>query len=181
MANNNLLAGITTGLSNTYKYLKSKMPDGVTYDGIMELMKDSEKSGMVNATFASYLQTNFNAVDKNGDGMITDQEMEKLTGVMAKAGLTKDELVQMYSSGVSGLSNATMEMIMKYFDEMDTNKDGRLTSAEIAAFSINSAKQERMDEYAHQRATNMSTFYGNESSSDYTGSLLSYKYKSSKD
>jgi hypothetical protein len=107
--------------------------------------------------------------------------METLTGVMTKAGLTKEELMQMYSSGMSGLSNSTMEMIMQYFDEMDTNKDGRLTAAEISAFNINSAKQELMDKYAHQRATNMSTFYGDESSSDPgTYSMLSYKYKSSK-
>ncbi len=178
----NILSGIMSGLNSTYKYFQSEMTDNkVTYDGITELMGDEEKAHMVNQGFAAYLQKNFNSVDKNADGIISADEMDKITAVMSKAGLTKDELTELYSSGASGLSNSTMDMILKYFDEMDTNKDGRLTSAEISAFSVNSAKQEKIDEFAHKQASNMSVFYGSESSSDPGAySMLSYKYKSSK-
>jgi hypothetical protein len=61
---------------------------------------------------------------------------------------------------------------------MDTNGDGRVTSAEISAFSASAAKQEKIDEYNYQKATNMSTFYGSESSSSVDSySMLSYRYK----
>ncbi len=182
MANNNgILSGITMGLSNTYKYFQSEMPDGVTYNGIQEILGDKERAGMVNTTFASYMQSNFNTIDKDGDGIIGADELDRLTGLMTKAGLTKDELTQMYASGASGLSGSTMDMVMKYFDEIDTNKDGRVTSAEISAFGFNSSKQEKMDEYAHKHATTMSTFYADDSA-DYGGaySMLSYRYQSSK-
>ena len=63
---------------------------------------------------------------------------------------------------------------------LDTNGDGKITDAEISAFTVNSAKQEKMDEFRMKAASNMSTFYGSDSSdtSD-TYSILSYKYKSS--
>jgi Ca2+-binding EF-hand superfamily protein len=182
MANNNgLLSGILAGLNNTYAYLKSQNPDGVTIDGINDVKNDKEKVGMMNNTFASYLQNNFAKIDKDGDGIINDGEMEALTTLMSRAGLTKEELIQMYASGASGLSQDTVEMITKYFDEIDANKDGRVTSEEISAFNFNSVKQEKMDEYAHKRATDMSTFYGGDSSSSVDSySMLSYRYKKSK-
>ena len=73
-----------------------------------------------------------------------------------------------------------MTEILEHFDEIDTNGDGKITDAEISAFTVNSAKQEKMDEFRMKAASNMSTFYGSDSSdtSD-TYSILSYKYKSS--
>jgi hypothetical protein len=71
-----------------------------------------------------------------------------------------------------------MNMILTHFEDIDKNKDGKVTSEEIAAYNVESAKQEKMDEYAHQKATNMSLFYGSESSSSVDSySMLSYRYK----
>ncbi len=182
MANNNgLLSGIFSGLTSTYSYLKSQNPDGLTLQGIKDIQGDSEKANMMNGTFASYLQTNFAKIDKDGDGIIAESEMEALTSAMARGGLSKEELIQLYASGASGLSEDTYNMIIQHFEDMDTNKDGKITSAEITAFTVSSAKQEKMDEDTHKRATNMSLFYGEDSSSSVDSySLLSYKYKSSK-
>ena len=74
-----------------------------------------------------------------------------------------------------------MSKILEHFDEMDTNHDGRITSAEISAYDINCARMEVEDEFNNRRATDMSVFYGDSSSSADTYSLLSYKYKSNKD
>ena len=61
---------------------------------------------------------------------------------------------------------------------MDTNHDGRLTSEEISAYSVNCARLEKEDEFNNKFATDMSVFYGSESSStDGTYSMLSYRYK----
>lgn len=176
-----LLAGIYSGLTNTYSYLAATNPKGVTLDSINEVRTDASKINMVNQSFASYLQNNFNNIDKDGDGIISSTEMTNLTNQMSSQGLTKTELTQLYASGASGLSTSTMENILNHFDEMDTNHDGRITSAEISAYSVDCSKQKKEDEFRMQAASNMSVFYGSEDSSIDTYSLLSYKYKDATD
>lgn len=173
---NSLLTGIYAGLTNTYSYLAAQYPDGLTLDNITEARTDTTKTPYLNQTFASYLQTNFNSIDKDNDGIISADEMTNLTNRMSSQGLTRQELTQMYTSGASGISTDTMSNILEHFDEIDANKDGRITSEEITAYNVDSAKQEKMDEYANKRATDMSVFYGSESSSDDSYSILSYKY-----
>lgn len=176
-----LLAGIYSGLTNTYSYLASTNPKGVTLESINEVRTDANKINMVNQSFASYLQTNFNSIDKDGDGIISSTEMTNLTNQISTQGLTKEQLTQLYASGASGLSSSTMENILNHFDEMDTNHDGKITSAEISAYSVNCSRQKKEDEFRMQAASNMSVFYGSEDSSVDTYSLLSYKYKDSTD
>lgn len=181
MANHGVLSGIYSGLTNTYSYLKSQNPDGVTLEKILETQGKTANSGVMNNTFSSYLQSNFATIDKNSDGILSDDEMQKLTNNMSTQGMTKDQFTQLAMSGNSGLSQETINNILQHFEDMDKNGDGKLTSAEISAFSVDSSKQEKMDEMAHKSATNMSTFYGDDSSSDLGSySMLSYRYKSSK-
>ena len=78
-----LLAGIYAGLTNTYSYLASTNPNGVTLDSINEARTDATKINLVNQSFASYLQTNFNNIDKDGDGIISSAEMTNLTNQMS--------------------------------------------------------------------------------------------------
>ncbi len=182
MANNNLLAGVYAGLTNTYSYLASQYPNGLTLENLTEARTNSSNLGVLNQTFASYLQNNFSAIDDDGDGTITAEEMNNLSNRISTQGLTRAELTQLYASGASGISESTMSKILEHFDEMDTNHDGRITSAEISAYDINCARMEVEDEFNNRRATDMSVFYGDSSSSSAdTYSLLSYKYKSNKD
>lgn len=180
MANTNgssLLSGIYAGLTNTYSYLAAQYPNGLSLDNINEARADSTKSPYINQTFASYIQSNFNKIDADNDGIISSEEMTNLTNRMSNQGLTREELTQMYASGASGLSTDTINNILEHFDDMDTNHDGRITSAEISAYSVNSSKQEKMDEFNNRRASDMSVFYGSDSASADTYSILSYKYK----
>lgn len=140
---NSLLTGIYAGLTNTYSYLASQYPDGLTLDNITEARTDSTKYPNINQTFASYLQSNFNSIDKDNDGIISAEEMQNLTNRMSNQGLTREELTQMYASGASGLSADTINNILEHFDEMDANHDGRITSAEITAYNVDSSKQEK--------------------------------------
>lgn len=140
---NSLLTGIYAGLTNTYSYLASQYPDGLTLDNITEARTDSTKYPYINQTFASYLQSNFNSIDKDNDGIISAEEMQNLTNRMSSQGLTREELTQMYASGASGLSADTINNILEHFDEMDANHDGRITSAEITAYNVDSSKQEK--------------------------------------
>ena len=180
MSNNNgILSGITSGLTNTYTYLASQYPNGLTLENLTEARTKISNVNVLNNSFASYLQNNFNSIDKDGDGIITSDEMNNLSNLISRQGLTKDELTQIYASGSSGLSESTMTKILEHFDEMDTNHDGRITSAEIAAYDVNCARLEKEDEFNNRRATDMSVFYGSDSSSSSdTYSILSYRYKS---
>lgn len=179
-ANKGILSGITAGLQGTYSYLASQYPKGLTIDNINKARTDSNTSSALNQTFASYLQNNFTTIDKNADGIITEDEMNTLTNNITRQGLTRDELTQLYASGASGLSEATITKILEHFDDMDTNGDGRLTSAEIAAYDVTCARQKVEDEFNNRRATDMSVFYGDSSGSSDSYSLLSYKYSSTK-
>lgn len=183
MANYGSLSGIYAGLTNAYSVIASQYDDGVTLDNILDARGNTSNATILNGTFASYLQNNFATIDKNSDGTISSDEMTTLTNNLSTQGLTKEQFAQLAMSGASGLSTATINNILEHFDEMDTNGDGRITNAEIAAFEVDSAKQEKMDEFTHKFATNMSTFYGDDSSSDTSGaySMLSYRYKTSSD
>lgn len=177
-AGNSLLSGIYSGLTNTYSYLAQLNPSGVTYDSISEARTDSKTSLNVNQSFASYLQNNFANIDKDGDGIIGSDELTNFTNNLSRQGLTKAELIQLAASGASGLSTETLNNILEHFDDMDTNHDGKITSAEITAYGYESSKQEKIDEYNYQKATNMSTFYGDDTSSSVDSySMLSYRYK----
>lgn len=182
MANNNngILSGIYSGLSSTYSLLASQYPNGLTLENISEARTKTSNTNVLNQSFASYLQTNFSSIDKNGDGIITSEEMNNLSNTLSTQGLTKEELTQLYVSGSSGLSDSTMTKILEHFDEMDTNHDGRITSAEISAYDVNCARMEVEDDFNNRKATDMSVFYGDSSASSDTYSLLSYKYKSNK-
>ena len=59
MANNNLLAGVYAGLTNTYSYLASQYPNGLTLENLTEARTKTTNVGVLNQTFASYLQNNF--------------------------------------------------------------------------------------------------------------------------
>ena len=182
MANNNngILSGIYSGLSSTYSLLASQYPNGLTLENISEARTKTSNTNVLNQSFASYLQTNFSSIDKNGDGVITSEEMNNLSNTLSTQGLTKEELTQLYASGSSGLSDSTMTKILEHFDEMDTNHDGRITSAEISAYDVNCARMEVEDDFNNRKATDTSVFYGDSSASTDTYSLLSYKYKSNK-
>ena len=152
---NSLLTGIYAGLTNTYSYLAQLNPDGVTLDSISNARTDSKNYLNLNQSFASYLQTNFNAIDKDGDGVIGSDEITNYTNMLSTQGLTRAQLTQLAASGASGLSSDTINNILEHFDEM-----------------------EKIDEFNHRRATDMSTFYGDDSSSDVDSySMLSYRYK----
>lgn len=178
--NNGILSGITSGLQSTYSLLASQYPNGLTLENLNEARNKTTNTNLLNQSFASYLQSNFSTIDKDGDGIITEQEMDNLSNLISTQGLAKEQLTELYASGQSGLSESTMTKILEHFDEMDSNHDGKITSAEISAYDINCARMEAEDEFNNRKATDMSVFYGSESSSTDTYSLLSYKYKSNK-
>ena len=60
---NSLLAGIYSGLTNTYSYLAAQYPNKVTLENINKARTDSNSANVINQGFASYLQSNFQNID----------------------------------------------------------------------------------------------------------------------
>ena len=154
-----LLAGIYSGLTNTYSYLAAQYPNKVTLENINKARTDSTTANVINQGFASYLQSNFQNIDKDKDGIISAEEMTNLTNTLSTQGLTKDELTQLYATGSSGLSASTVENILEHFDEMDSNHDGRITSAEISAYNVESSRLKKEDEFNARKSSILSTTY----------------------
>ena len=68
-----MFTGINAGLTNAFSQLNSQYSDGVTVDNLNKALSNTNfinNSGM-NATFASYMTNNFNAIDSNTDGKIS--------------------------------------------------------------------------------------------------------------
>lgn len=173
-----IIANISSNLTNTYSYLASLYPeDGVTYKNITAARNDNTNYLTLNQPFATYLQNNFSTLDKDGDGVISADEMNNLTSVISRSGVSRSELTQL---GMSGAYSPDMvNKILEHFDEMDTNHDGRVTAEEISSFTHSCNKQEKLDEENYRKATQTSVFYGNDDSSTDVSSysILSYKYK----
>jgi len=173
-----IITSLNSGLTNTHAYLASLYPkDGVTMKNITAARNDQTNYLTLNQSFASYLQNNFSTFDKDGDGKISSEEMNKFAQTLSTSGISKNELSQLASSGA--YSASSISKILENFDEIDKNHDGRVTNAEIAAYTSNCSKQEKIDEYNYRKATSdMSVFYGSESNSDVSEySILSYRYK----
>ena len=122
---NSLISSLSSGINNTYAYLASLYPeDGVTMKNITAARNDQTNYLTLNQSFASYLQNNFSTFDKDGDGKISANEMNKFSQTLSTAGVSKNELTQLASSGA--YSQSTVAKILENFDEIDTNHDGRV-------------------------------------------------------
>lgn len=169
-----LITGISSGLINTFGVLANASPNGVTLSSISSARSNTALAATLNPTFASYIQTNFSSLDKNGDGIISASELTTITNQISKQGLTRSQLTQLGTA--SGMSNQSLEQVLEHFNDIDANHDGKVTTAEISAYTIKSAEDKKKTEFANKAATNMSVFYGSEDSSAAdSSSLLDYK------
>ena len=143
-----LFSGINAGLNNSFSLLTSQYSDGVTLENLNSALTNSNiVNTQYGATFASYLTSNFNNVDADRDGKISAEEIQQLMNNMATQGLTREQLTQLAATGASGISAEKLNEILEHFDDMDTNHDGKVTTAEITAYNYDSKKQEKIDEY----------------------------------
>ena len=70
--------------------------------------------------------------------------------------------------------------VLTYFNQIDTNKDGRVTNAEIQAFNLKADEERLKTEYGSFRSSSMSVFYGEEGSDDEPSSLVDTLYPKQK-
>lgn len=174
-----IFTGIYSGLTNTYALIANQYGanGGVTLDNINAARTNTSLNTSLNQTFASYIQTNFSNLDKDGDGVISSSELSNLTNVITNQGLTQAQLAQLGTA--TGLSNDTLASVLEHFNDIDVNKDGKVTTSEISAYNITSKAEKKKMEYANRSASNMSVFYGDDTSSKAdSSSMVDYKYLS---
>lgn len=171
-----LFATALSGLQNTYSVLakNSTNNEGITIDDLTNPSTTVLQQLGGNMTFAQFLSSNFAAIDKDGDGTISSADMSNLTNKLSQNGLTYEELCQLCSSGL--VSSDTLSNVLAYFNQIDTNKDGRVTNAEIQAFNLKADEEKLKTEYQSFKPSSMSVFYGDDSSDSEPSSLIDNLY-----
>ncbi|MFA7658094.1 MAG: EF-hand domain-containing protein [Candidatus Gastranaerophilaceae bacterium] len=173
-----LFAGIYSGLTSTYSLISNAYSNQVTPTNIAAAMSNTSLTSSLNQTFASYIQTNFSSLDTDKNGVLSSAELSNLTNQISSQGLTAAQLTQL--GAASGLSGDALSQVLEHFSDIDTNGDGKVTTAEISAYKLTSAMEKKKTEFANRAATNMSVFYGDDTSnSANSSSLLDYKYMNS--
>ena len=169
-----LFSGINAGLTNSFALLSSQYEDGLTLENLNKSLTNTNITNTVyGTTFASYLTNNFNSVDANSDGTISADEIQRLMSNMATQGLTREQIMSLGAS--SGMSTSLQETVLSHFDDIDANKDGKVTNQEINAYGVNSEIGKQKVEDRNRIVNNMSLFYGDDLT-EYEGSMLDYRY-----
>ena len=168
-----MFTGINAGLTNAFAQLTGQYSDGVTLENLNKALTNSNFiiGAYSNGTFASYLTNNFSAVDKDANGTISADEIQKLMSNMAQQGLTREQIMALGAS--SGLSSSLQETVLNHFNEIDKNKDGKVTNQEIQAYGVESNLEKQKLADRNRLISNMSMFY--EVDTD-DSSLLDYRY-----
>ena len=171
-----LFSGINSGLTNSFSLLSSQYSDGLTLENINKALTNTNVTNTTyGSTFASYLSSNFNTVDKDSDGKISADEIQTLMNNMATQGLTREQIMSLGAS--SGMSTSLQETVLNHFDDIDANHDGKVTNQEISAYGVNSDIQKQKIADTNRVKNNMSLYYGDDLT-EYEGSMLDYRYLS---
>ena len=166
-----LFTGAIAGLNNNYLLLLNGA-DGLTMDNILN-PKDDTIRYTVNQTFRSYLMTNFNQIDIDGDGKIGIEDVNGYVSKLKTQGMTYNELTQLCSNGGSTMSSL-LDTVLSNFNEIDQNHDGRITQGEINAYRVNQDIKDMKKEYPKVNPENMSV-YDDTQQSDKTSSAADSK------
>ena len=171
-----IFTGINSGLTNAFTQLSNQYEDGITLDNLNKALTNSNylTNNATNATFASYMTNNFNNIDSNADGKISADEIQKIMSNMATQGLTREQIVALGAS--SGLNTSLQETVLRHFDQIDKNMDGKVTNQEIQAYGVESDLEKQKMADRNRVVSNMSMFYDVGTVDD--SSLLDYKYLS---
>lgn len=169
-----IFSSINSGFTNTFAQLNGQYSDGITLENLTKALSNpSFANNVTNATFSSYLTNNFNSIDSDNNGVISNKEIEKIMNQMNTQGITREQIISLASN--SGLTSL-QETVLSHFDEIDKNKDGKITNQEIQQYGVTSNIEKQKISDRNRLVNNMSLFYDTEN--DYEGSLLDYRYLS---
>ena len=170
-----LFANASAGLTNVFTQLSSQYGDEVTLENLNKALTNSNglTNNVYNNSFASYITGNFSNFDQNSDGKISAEEIQNIMSQMARQGLTREQIIALGAS--SGMTTSLQETVLSHFDEIDKNKDGKVTNQEIQAYGVESSVEKQKLADRNRLVSNMSMYYETDTSET---SLLDYKYLS---
>ena len=168
-----LFANASAGLTNVFTQLSSQYGDEITLENLNKALTNSNglTNNVYNNSFASYITGNFSNFDQNSDGKISAEEIQNIMSQMARQGLTREQIIALGAS--SGMTTSLQETVLSHFDEIDKNKDGKVTNQEIQAYGVESDFQKQKTADRNRLLNSMSMYY--DVSAD-ESSLLDYKY-----
>ncbi len=158
-----LFTSAISGLNSNYLLLLDGA-QGLTMDKILDPGSEAVMY-RVDQTFRSYMMTNFNQIDMDGDGKITTNDVNNYVTKLKTQGMTYQELSQLCSSNSSSMSSL-LDTVLSNFTEIDANHDGRITQSEINAYRVNQDIKEVKDKFPKIDPTKMSMFYETNTTSD---------------
>lgn len=168
-----LFASATSGLTSTYSILeKYNNSNGISMNDITNPSDTASSMLGQNASFLSYLSSNFKDLDKDGDGKITANDINNYTTKMQTKGLTRDEISQLCANG----NNTLASTVLNYFSKIDKNGDGRITSAEISAFGYEAEEQKMETKYRSFKPSSISMFYEDSADDGEPSSVIDAMY-----
>jgi len=151
-----LFTSAISGLNSNY-LLMLNGASGLTLENILNPECDAVKY-TVNQTFRSYMMTNFNQIDMDGDGKITTNDVNSYVTKLKTQGMTYQELSQLCSTNGTSMSSL-LDTVLSNFSEIDKNRDGRITQAEINEYRINEQIKDVKAEHSKVNPSKMSVFY----------------------
>ncbi|MCD7779397.1 MAG: EF-hand domain-containing protein, partial [Candidatus Gastranaerophilales bacterium] len=157
--------------TSTYSALLSSSSSGkgISLDDLSNLSSTTLLSLGSNYSFVQYLTNNFSSIDQDGDGEITSNDLSNVMSTMQSQGLTYSEIQSLCASG-SG-DTTLYSTVLQYFNKIDANGDGRVTSDEITKFSYDCQEYEMEKKYNSFKATSTSLYYSDGVEDD-TSSVL---------
>lgn len=158
---NTLLMNAMYGINNTYNQLAAQNNGSVTLEGLQK----NTNVNFMNMPFLSYLQNNFGNLDKDQDGSISANDMQQLMNDFQMNGLTYAQLMQLCSSGTTGVDTTELSKVLANFQKIDKNSDGKVSMAEINTYNTSEEIDEKKEELTARRCSDMSVFYGDDTSS----------------
>lgn len=167
-----LLAGAMSGLTSTYSTLMSSTSSsgkGLTLEDLSNVSSNTIMNLGSNYSFLQYLTSNFSSIDHDGDGEITGADLNNMMSTMQSKGLTYNEIQSLCASGNG--DSSLLSTVLAYFNKIDANGDGRVTSDEITKFSMDCQAYEVEQKYKSYKAANTSLFYNDGVEND-TSSVL---------
>ena len=157
-----LFTNAISGLNSNYLLLLDGA-EGLTLDKILNPSSDAVKYS-VNQTFRTYMMTNFNEMDVDGDGKLTSKDMDKYVSKLKTQGMTYNELSQLSGTNSSSMSSL-LDTVLSNFNEIDANHDGRVTQSEINQYRINEQIKDVKEQYPQIDPEKMSLFYDTQKTS----------------
>ena len=156
-----IFSAAQSGLQTTIQYLFQQNKDGVTQANLNTAVYNNTTG--INSSFFQMVNSQFATLDKNHDGTLTTDEANAMLNNLS-TGLSRDQILQLRASG--SIDEELASKIIANFAKIDQNGDGKVSESEINAYCFKEDIADKENEQIDHIISNMTCFYGSDSSSD---------------